>query len=137
VEGQNWLLGEDIGEPMRDLEAPWTLDQPAHMSEYVRLPATPAGDMGGVHVNSTIPSHAAFLVAEGGTHPRSHIVVSGLGIDAMRTIWWRAITMYLAPRARFRDFAAATRTAAEDLFGEKSREVTSVTAAWRAVGVLR
>jgi bacillolysin len=137
VEGQNWLVGEDVSDvPLRDVEAPWTLEMPAHMVEYVVLPATPANDMGGVHVNSTIPSHAAFLLAEGGTHATSDITVQGIGVPRMRAIWWRAMSNYLAPRARFHDFAEATRTAAEDLHGADSPEAESVIAAWRAVGVL-
>ena len=52
---------------------------------YVHLPLTPDFDMGGVHVNSTIPSHAAYLVAIGG-------VVHGIGVAKMRDIWWRAAT---------------------------------------------
>jgi Zn-dependent metalloprotease len=54
----------------------------------------------------------------------------------VRRIWWRAVTVYLTPRARFRDFARATVLAAEDLHGAASAEARAVEIAWRAVGVL-
>jgi Zn-dependent metalloprotease len=133
----NWTIGEDVAAmPLRDLEEPARTHNPAHMSQFVRLPLTPAGDMGGVHVNSTIPSHAAYLVAYGGAFPLGGGTVKGLGDAKMRDIWWRAVTTYLGPRARFADFAEATRAAAEDLYGDGA-EVRTVETAWRAVGVVK
>jgi Zn-dependent metalloprotease len=124
----NWTIGEAVARPaLRDLEHPERMKDPAHMRDYVNLPNTPDYDMGGVHVNSTIPSHAAYLVAIGGAVP-------GIGVAKMRDIWWRAATMYLTPRSRFADLAEATRAAAQDLFGD-GLEVDTVEAAWRAVGV--
>jgi bacillolysin len=132
----DWLMGSDVAEPaIRDLSRPWRLEDPSHMSEYRRLPVNPDHDMGGVHVNSTIPSYAAYLVAVGGTHPKSGISVMGIGVTKMGAIWWRAATLYLGPRAHFAEMAAATRAAAADLYGTNSEEVRAVEAAWQAVGV--
>jgi bacillolysin len=114
----NWTIGEAVApEPLRDLA------RPAHMSEYVHLPLDPEHDMGGVHTNSVIPSHAAYLVAQ------------RLGVTKTRAIWYRAATVYLSPRAGFADFARATHAAAEDLYGASSAAVAGVDAAWQAVGV--
>jgi Zn-dependent metalloprotease len=133
----NWTIGEDVAaRPLRDLADPAKTGNPAHMSRYVHLPITPDNDMGGVHMNSTIPSHAAFLVSDGGPFPMGGGVVTAIGDAKMQAIWWRAASVYLGPRARFADFAAATRAAAEDLYGD-GPEVATVDTAWRAVGVIR
>ena len=132
----NWLLGERLVDGgLRDLGDPARLGQPSHMEEKVELPVTPEDDMGGVHVNSTIPSHAAYLLAEGGVHRRSGVRVHGIGRERMGAIWYRALTLYLGPRAGFADFAAATRAAAVDLYGADSAPAASVEETWRAVGL--
>jgi thermolysin len=132
----NWTVGERVASrPLRDLSDPARTGQPAHMKDYVRLRPVPEEDMGGVHTNSTIPSHAAYLLAVGGEGPLHDVTVRGIGEAALRDIWWRAATVYLGPRARFADFAEATVVAAEDLHGAGSSEVEAVRAAWRAVGV--
>src|SRR5262249_5965503 len=133
----NWTVGEDVAAmPLRDLAYPTRTQNPAHMKDFVHLPLTPENDMGGVHLNSTIPSHAAYLVAVGGKFPVAVGTVKGIGKAKLREIWWRAATTYLGPRARFADFAEATRAAAEDLYGGGA-EVDAVEAAWHAVGVVR
>lgn len=130
----NWTIGEQLGlDPMRSLTDPHRTGHPAHMSEYRYLPLTPEYDMGGVHVNSTIPSHAAYLVAVGGA-PLGRLFVPGIGIEKMRAIWWHAMRTYVGPRSDFADFAEATRAAAEDLFGDGD-EAIAVETAWHAVGV--
>jgi thermolysin len=132
----DWRIGGAIADPpLRDLAQPWRTGAPSHMREYLHLPLTPDGDMGGVHLNSTIPSHAAVLIADGGVHAISHIKVAAVGRDAMRNVWWRAVTVYLTPRATFSEFARATIVSAEDLFGADDPQTASVRQAWRAVGV--
>lgn len=136
ADGGDWTIGEDaMDPPLRDLADPWASGLPSHMSEYVHLPLRPETDMGGVHVNSTIPSHAAYLVAVGGRHRRSGVRVNGIGVARTRRIWYRAATVYLGPAAGFSEFAVATLAAAEDLHGPGSQPVAAVEAAWRAVGV--
>jgi thermolysin len=134
--GGNWLLGERLADGgLRDLADPARLGQPSHLEEKLDLPVTPAGDMGGVHANSTIPSHAAYLLAEGGVHRLSGIRVHAIGRERMAAIWYRALTLYLGSRASFADFAAATQAAAVDLYGEDSGPAASTREAWRAVGL--
>lgn len=134
--GGDWTIGEAIADPpLRDLEDPSRVGLPSHMDEYVDWPLDPEHDMGGVHVNSSIPSHAAWLLAKGGTHRLSRVKVTGIGVAKTRRIWYRAASLYLGPWAGFEDFAAATITAAEDLYGADSAAARSVASAWRAVGV--
>ena len=135
----NWRIGEDVllsdgarRHGMRDLADPHSTHDPAHVSE-ARLVID---DRGGVHVNSTIAAHAAFLMTEGGSDVVSSVRVDGIGREEAERIWYRGLTRYLGPWSAFREAAEATVAAARDLHGAGSAEVRSVTAAWQAVGVL-
>jgi Zn-dependent metalloprotease len=134
--GGNWQLGESLSsEPLRDLSDPRRAHLPANMGEYLDLPFDPDNDMGGVHLNSAIPSYAAYLVATGSDSAEGSGAALGLGDTKLRNIWWRATTIYTGPRAGFSDFAGATVAAAEDLYGRDSTEEAAVVRAWQAVGV--
>jgi Zn-dependent metalloprotease len=119
----NWKMGETIYHPsghaaaMRDVADPHASNNPASMSEYVQTTA----DNGGVHVNSTIVSHAAYLMAR------------KLPLATVEKVWYRALTRYLHASADFADAADATLVAARDLGNGVE---TSVRAAWVAVGVI-
>lgn len=133
----NWTVGEDLfidhdGDPaLRDLANPRRLGAPCHISQRL----VTSDDRGGIHANSLIASHAAFLVAVGGTHEVSGIHVAGIGNLATERIWYRALVHYLGPWSGFADLADATRVAARDLFGADSPQAAAVADAWRAVGV--
>lgn len=126
VEG-NWQMGEAIYHPngraqaMRDVAHPHASQNPETMAEYVDGP----DDNGGVHVNSTIVSHAAYLMTSG-----RH----GLPTRTVEKIWYRALSRYLHARADFADAADATVAAARDLGGGAESAVHD---AWVAVGVLQ
>jgi Zn-dependent metalloprotease len=131
----NWRVGDDVylggGHGLRDLAEPHRTNNPEHASEWVDT----SDDNGGVHVNSTIVSHAGYLISEGGSNGVSHLRVTGVGLAAAQRIWYRALTRYLHPRSGVRDAADATITAARDLYG-KGTQVDRVRAAWQAMGVL-
>jgi Zn-dependent metalloprotease len=122
IEG-NWKMGEGIYHPggrptaMRDIANPHASDNPASMSEYVQT----TSDNGGVHVNSTIISHAAYLMTK------------ELPAATVAKIWYRALSRYLHSSADFADAADATLSAAHDLGGGVDKAVKS---AWVAVGVI-
>ena len=130
VDDDDWTVGDDVvlQDPqfLRNLADPTQgLDRlPTKMSEYQDLPNTEEGDYGGVHTNMSIPSHAAYLMAEG--------LNSSIGRAATAQIWYRALT-YLTPDSEFVDARIATLQAAEELFG--SNEVAAVQAAWDEVEV--
>lgn len=125
----DWQLGETVyhpggrAQPLRDLAMPHRTMNPATMQEYVDT----VDDNGGIHLNSTIVSHAAYLMSEGAVRG-----VRGLGADKVERIWYRALTRYLTSQATFADAADATVAAASDLGGGQE---TAVRAAWSAVGV--
>jgi hypothetical protein len=98
------------------------------MDGYVDLPHDDQHDGGGVHTNSGIPNHAFYLVAT---------ALGGNAYDAPGRIWYATITSGKLPQsATFADFAQATRSAAQTLFGPTSPELNAVTTAWQKVGVL-
>ncbi len=134
-----WLIGEGIftdavqGRALRSLAAPGTAydddvlgkdPQPAHMRDYVET----RDDNGGVHINSGIPNHAFYLVAQ---------ALGGHAWERAGLIWYRTLTAGTLPStADFTVFARATLAAAAAEYGEESEEVDVVRAAWTSVGVI-
>ncbi|HTY00753.1 MAG TPA: M4 family metallopeptidase [Bacteroidota bacterium] len=134
VDSANWTIGEQIikdlstfpSGALRDLSSPhnggtagsaaW---QPANMAEFVST----TQDNGGVHVNSGIPNNAFYRVAVVTGRPRAS------------AIWYKALTSYLTSAAQFVDARIATESAASQLYGSGSPELTAVQNAWDAVGV--
>ena len=117
--------------PLRSLKARGTAyddstlgkdTQPQHIRDFVKLPETMAGDYGGVHINSGIPSKAFYEAA------------IQIGSDAAGTIWIEALKSF----DRSTDFQAAakiTERKAAELHGAGSREEKAVRAAWNVVGL--
>jgi Zn-dependent metalloprotease len=135
----DWLIGAGLftdsvqGVALRSMKEPGTAyddprlgkdPQPAHMADYVET----EDDNGGVHINSGIPNRAFYLVAA---------ELGGNAYDDPGKIWYTTLTSgTLAETATFTDFAAATQSAARDLFGDGSPQLAAVTKAWQTVGVL-
>ncbi|MGM0903462.1 MAG: M4 family metallopeptidase [Bacillota bacterium] len=146
VDDSDWEMGEDIMAPaakadgvtrLRSLSDPnsvvvsnaaraaYATDDrkvyPDHMDEYYDMPLNV--DNGGVHVNSSITNHAAYLIGE------------EIGREALGKIFYRALTVYLTPTSNFSDARVAVVQAATDLYGEDSAEVTTTEAGFDAVGI--
>ena len=108
----DWLIAEDCMPAfsayncMRDLTNPGSSRamerSPAKMSEYANL--TIDQDNGGVHVNSTIPGHAFYVLST--LMPR----------EKMEKIIYRAYRQYLTRRSQFIDLRLAAVQAAKDLY---------------------
>jgi len=135
----DWLIGAELltakvkGVALRSMKAPGTAyddpvlgkdPQPGHMDDFVRTNQ----DNGGVHINSGIPNRAFYLAA---------IALGGNAWDRAGQIWYNAL---LDPNTRantdFAGFARVTIDVAMRLHGSGSAEVTAVTKAWSAVGVI-
>jgi thermolysin len=132
----DYLMGEDVVRPggIRSLENPGVNGDPDHYSRRY----TGVEDNGGVHINSTIPSHAFYLAIEGGTNRTSGLSVQGVGggnREQMEKVFYRAFTQMLPANATFATARAATIQAARDLYGANSAAERAVTQAWTAVGV--
>jgi bacillolysin len=121
----DYLMGEDVytpniaGDALRSLSNPTLYNQPDHMNNYVNT----TSDNGGVHTNSGIPNKAAYLT------------ISSLGTSVAEKIYYRALTVYLAPQSDFSDARASLLAAAADLYGTGSSQYNAVASAWSQVGV--
>ena len=135
----NWIIGENVQKgpkPPRDMSAPKVADppQPSHMQEY--LDWTLDQDNGGVHLNSGIVNHAAYLMTVGGTHKLSKVQVSnGIGWAKLAKLFYLVSTDYLQRQSEFIDLASATLDAADDL-AFTIADKRAIGCAWEAVGVL-
>lgn len=138
VDREDWLVGEDVvvssayfpSGAMRSFIDPhnggsgpgspgW---QPRHMSEYQQLPETEEGDNGGVHINSGIPNHACYLLAQ------------QIGREKTERIYYRALVTYLRQNSQFLDLRRAITQAARDLYGDGA-EARAAASAFDAVGI--
>ncbi len=131
-----YLMGEDVIRPggVRSLENPGVNGDPDHYSKRFLGSA----DSGGVHTNSTIPSHAYYLSIEGGTNRTSGLSVQGVGganREQIEKVFYRAFTQLMPANSTFSVARAATIQAARDLYGNNSAAERAVTQAWTAVGV--
>ncbi|PGS54173.1 M4 family metallopeptidase [Bacillus sp. AFS041924] len=131
----DYEIGEDIytpktaGDSLRSMSNPAKYGDPDHYSKRY----TGTADNGGVHTNSGIINKAAYLISAGGTH--YGVSVSGIGIEKLGQIFYRANTTYLTSSATFSQARAALVQSAADLYGASSAEVTTVKNAFTAVGV--
>jgi Zn-dependent metalloprotease len=138
VHEASWLVGEELftpdvnGDALRSLKAPGTAydddllgkdPQPYHMDFYVNT----SSDYGGVHINSGIPNHAFYLLAQ---------FLGGHAWEKAGQIWYQAMQQLNNPMATFVDWADLTVQTAWNLFGSGSLEMTFTRRAWKLVGVL-
>lgn len=143
VDDNDWEMGEDIMAPaakadgvtrLRSLSDPNSVVvsnpqraaygsgvYPAHMDEYYNMPLNV--DNGGVHVNSSITNHAAYLIGE------------ELGREKLGKIYYRALSVYLTSNSNFSEARQAIVQAATDLYGSGSAEVSAVNEGFDAVGI--
>ncbi len=133
----DYQIGEDIytpgtaGDALRSMSNPASAGDPDHYS--IRYTGT--SDNGGVHINSGIPNHVFYLLAEGGTNRTSGLSVSGIGRTKAAAIFYRTLTVYLTPSSNFKAARTASLQSAADLYGAGSAEYNATAQAWTACGV--
>ncbi|NEB80998.1 peptidase M4 family protein [Streptomyces sp. SID14478] len=134
----DWLIGAGLlaprvtGVALRSMKAPGTAydddvlgkdPQPADMDHFVKT----GRDNGGVHINSGIPNHAFFILADS---------LGGHAWERAGQIWYDTLAGgELKQDALFADFAKLTVKAAQTRFGGSGEEYQSVLKAWEQVGV--
>ncbi|CAH0318954.1 Thermolysin [Peribacillus sp. Bi96] len=143
VDDDDWEMGEDIMAPaakadgvtrLRSLSNPNSVVvsnaeraaygsgvYPAHMDEFYHMPTSVDG--GGVHVNSSITNHAAYLIGQ------------EIGRHKLGQIYYRAISVYLTPNSDFSDARKAIVQSAIDIYGEGSKEEAAAAAGFDSVGI--
>ncbi|MEH7443036.1 M4 family metallopeptidase [Bacillus sp. JJ1122] len=145
IDDSDWEMGEDIMAPeakaagstvLRSLSNPNGVivanEQrraystnggvyPDHMDEFYNMPTSVDG--GGVHVNSSITNHAAYLIGQ------------EIGREKLGQIYYRALTVYLTSNSDFSDARQAIVQSATDLYGEGSVEEAAAIAGFDGVGI--
>src|SRR6185436_13080671 len=97
-----------------------------------------AVDQGGVHLNSTLFSHAFYLAVEGGRNATSGVSVTGVGAAnraQIEKVFFRAINQLMPNNANLQTAASTVIQAAIDLYGPSSGATQAVTQAMTAVGL--
>jgi len=138
VDRNDWLMGEDIVIAGYPAGAMRNMADPTNGGAYD--PANPEGSVkkghqpdhmdifvsgGDVHINSGIPNKVAYLISEGGTHPRSGIAVKGIGRNATEKIYYNVLTDKLGQTATFTDARQASWDATAELYpGDTFKQVT-------------
>ncbi|MDJ0347222.1 M4 family metallopeptidase [Streptomyces sp. H10-C2] len=137
ADSADWLIGAGLlgpsinGVALRSMKEPGTAyddpqlgkdPQPGTMDHFVAT----GRDNGGVHINSGIPNHAFYLLAES---------LGGHAWEQAGQIWYDVLTGgNLSAQATFAEFAGLTVAAAQSRFGEGPAH-QAVLKAWSQVGV--
>ena len=134
----SWVLGEDSGSPLRDMQEPKRFQKPDTYKGEFWANTSGALNAGGIHTNSSVQNYWYYLVAEGGSGINDNndsYTVAGIGHEKAAQIAHRTLIVYLTSNANFEDARTFSIQAAADLFGLCGDEVTTVANAWHAVGV--
>ena len=133
--GADWVVAPGI--VGRSFANPTSRGQPDHYSNYVARAAD--DDKGGVHQNSGILNHAAYLLAVGGTHRLTDVEVQGIGTEKAKRLYYPVATGWLRSNARMSDVRNASISVAQAMARARShgftdRDACSVINAYAAVG---
>lgn len=119
----------DFANPPNCDEFPGPPTDPDRFSERF----TGSFDNGGVHANGGIPNKAAFLLAQGGTHPDTNVTVTGIGNVRMGYLYY-SLALGLPSSADFFDERDLAVVCAQQ-FGYLDAEICSIKNAFGAVEV--
>ena len=135
IDTANWQMDSPNG-VWRDIST--GLDDAGIFRDHWNDRYTGANDNGGVHLNSVIPSYAAYLLGEPGQHihPESNIPVEGIGRAKTQTIWWAAYAN-TAQNSTFAQWANVIVNATDNLVPGTltAEEACQVELAMDAIGI--
>ncbi len=123
----SWKIGPSDS-TWRDFHDPVTLNHPDTFYSSKLYCGT--GDYGGVHVNSNIITHAAYLMVNGGNFNSCQI--SPVDQTKVSKIFYRTLTNYLTTTSSFNDLFTGVNRACIDLYGKDSTVCASVLSALQA-----
>ncbi len=139
VDRDDWVLGEELVQPVRIMDKPERLGHPGHVDDLKQVLApgsefqVPVGRdrrTGKVvtapdwHVVAGIPNKAAAIIGD------------ELGRDKLGEIYIKAVREGVQPGREIEGLATAVLQSAKELYGTDSREFQVTKDAWDAVGVL-
>ena len=91
---------------------------------------------GGVHINCGIINHVIYLMTEGGTHRTSGVTVIGIGQAPVEKLLFDVINdNLLSDTANFLEFREGMLTSCLEAFPQDLEKLSSVKAAFKAVGI--
>lgn len=126
---RSWKIGPDGGVLWRDLTNPEAINDPA--THYSGNFYCGDDDNGGVHRNSTVISHAAYLLATGGE--LNGCTIPQIQPGQVERVFYRALDKYLITHADFEDFYEAANRACHDLYRSHSSVCQAIKTAMQAV----
>ena len=103
----DWEIGKGLapsGAPFRDMKDPGRFGQPAHMRAYKRRPLS--NDCGGVHLNSGIHNHAAYMI----------LTAPAVNPTEVAAVFYLALAHRLSRTSNFLDSRRAVIASARTLF---------------------
>lgn len=133
----DWLIGEDRGDYLRNMQFPKNRDQP-DTYKGVNWITSSSDDHGGVHTNSGVQNHWFYLLSQGGASFNDNDVlyhVDGLNIATAAFIAYKTDAYYLTSSDQYIDARTQSIQAAEDNYGTCSNAAIQTGEAWYAVGV--
>jgi len=128
----DWQLGEDSNIPGYQ-SVSFSLSDPGSIDAgYGPYPAKTsdsgfycgADDYGGVHQNSSVLAHAAYLAAVGGDY--NGYSIGSVGVDIVEQVYYRTMNYYFTTTTDFEAAYNALNTACSDLYGEGSFYCTEI-----------
>lgn len=147
----NWLIGDEVGitvpflrsvsnpKAPADFTSPYAVPQPnTYNGTYWAPTGESDPDNGGVHINSGVANYWFYLLCEGGSGTNDNgdaYAVSPIGMDKATELAFATFTNYLTSTSDFNAAYSASIEACKDLYGEDAPELSSLIAAWHAVGI--
>lgn len=110
----SWRVNLTPGNLLRNFANPASLNLPDRY--YSSNFYCGNNDSGGVHTNSNVISHAAYLLSTGTDF--NGCSLESIGFDKVERIFFRALDQYLLPNADFNDLYSALDQACSDLYEE-------------------
>ncbi len=133
-----WTIGDEIQQTFRDMSNPKAYENPdTYKGTYW---VSDGSDNGGVHTNSGVGNYWFYLLCQGGegiNDNGTYYHVEPIGTTMAENIAYTTLTSYLIETSDYHDIYEYSIMAAEELYGNCSQAVQTVSDAWNAVGVGR
>ena len=124
----DYLLGEDIGPPVRSMSNPRSVNSGIdHLSQWNPLV--------GVHRTAGIQNVVYFLLSESGNHPTTGVFVKKIGRQRAASVFFRALDLYVLPGDGFVNVRQAVEFATRDLHSTGNPIWNAVRKSWFSAGV--
>ena len=140
----DWLHGKDVyispsaTSCNRNLINPQlsSYPQPDYYKGTNWVSTTNTWDNGGVHINSTVLSHAAYLMTQNDPEVPDTTQLPGIPLSILETIWYKSYACYgKSSSFSFHDCRRAVVTAAQILYGSSSAITAKVKKSFDDVGI--